>query len=43
VLEVAVAGNAEMIITNNGRDFRNTQQTFPQIEIVTPNQILRGH
>lgn len=42
VIELSISGNAEVIITNNVRDFRNAQLIFPQLAILTPDQILRG-
>ncbi len=41
LIELAVAGNAKYIITNNISDFKNTQLKFPNIQIVTPEQLLR--
>lgn len=43
ILELAVAGNAEMIVSNNIRDFRDSQLTFPEIDIVTPEQLLQSN
>ncbi len=42
VLELAVAGNAEVIVSNNVRDFQGSQLTFPGFKILTPEQLLRG-
>lgn len=42
LIELAVAGNANYLITNNIGGFRNTQLSFPNIQIVTPEQFLRG-
>jgi len=42
LIELAVAGNADYLITNNLGDFKNTQLKFPHIKIVTPEQFLRG-
>ncbi|MEO1132001.1 MAG: putative toxin-antitoxin system toxin component, PIN family [Cyanobacteria bacterium J06639_1] len=42
VFELAVAGNAAMIVSNNVRDFQGTQVSFPELEMVTPEQLLRG-
>lgn len=41
VLELATAGNARWIATNNVRDFGNAELQFPDIRIVTPEQILQ--
>jgi len=42
LIELAVAGNADYLITNNLGDIKNTQLKFPHIKIVTPEQFLRG-
>ncbi|MEZ5581566.1 MAG: putative toxin-antitoxin system toxin component, PIN family [Candidatus Competibacteraceae bacterium] len=41
VLELAAAGNARWIATNNVRDFAKAELRFPDIQIMTPEQILR--
>lgn len=40
VLELAIAGGAEAIVTNNIRDFTSGELKFPHIEILTPLQLL---
>ena len=40
LIELAVAGNAEMIVTNNIKDFKQSQLHFPQFQILTPKQVL---
>lgn len=43
VVELAVAGAASAIVTRNVRDFRiGGGLRFPQIEILTPAQLLKG-
>jgi putative PIN family toxin of toxin-antitoxin system len=43
VIELAVAGNAEAIVTRNTRDFTLAcQLRFPQLRIVTPTGLLKG-
>ena len=42
LIELAVAGNADFLVTNNIKDFKNMQLKFPGIQIVTPEQLLRG-
>ena len=42
LIELAVAGNAKYVITNNISDFQNMQLKFPSIQILTPEQLLRG-
>jgi putative PIN family toxin of toxin-antitoxin system len=43
ILELSIAGNAEMIVSNNIRDFRDSQLIFPSLEIVTPEKILQSN
>lgn len=40
VMELAIAGGAEMIITANKKDFRNAELSFPNIEICNPIEFL---
>ncbi|MCP5231032.1 MAG: putative toxin-antitoxin system toxin component, PIN family [Zoogloeaceae bacterium] len=40
LLELAAAGNAQWIVTNNVRDFKRAELRFPDIRILTPEQIL---
>ncbi len=42
LIELAVAGNASIIATNNVRDLKNAELLFPQILIKTPVEIIRG-
>jgi len=42
LIELAVAGNAEFIITNNIRDLVTAELKFPEFEIVKPETFLRG-
>lgn len=42
LIELALAGNAEYIITNNAQDFKNSELNFPELLIVKPEVILRG-
>jgi putative PIN family toxin of toxin-antitoxin system len=42
LIELAIAGHASMIATNNLRDFRSPELLFPELRILTPEQILRG-
>lgn len=39
VLELAVAGGASFIVTNNVADFRESQLSFPEIRIVSPGEM----
>ena len=40
IVELAVAGSAAMIITNNTRDFRAAELRFPYLRIVTPRELV---
>jgi uncharacterized protein len=40
VMELAIAGGAEAIITANKKDFRNSELSFPHIEICNPVEFL---
>jgi hypothetical protein len=40
-MELAVAGSATSIVTNNVRDFRSGELAFPDIGIVTPAEFLK--
>jgi len=42
LIELALAGNATHIVTNNISDLRNAELTFPDLKIVTPARLLRG-
>jgi hypothetical protein len=41
IVELAVAGGAEMIVTNNVRDFRRAQLRFPGPRTVSPREFLK--
>lgn len=41
VMELAVAGGASRIVTNNVRDFTGSQLRFPQIRVVRPGEFLK--
>ena len=40
LIELALAGNAQYIATNNISDFKNTELKFPDLRIVKPGQLL---
>jgi len=42
VVELAVAGNAEAIVTHNTRRFRRNELRFPRLGIVTPRELIAG-
>ncbi len=41
VLELAVAANAEAIVTHNPKDFLHAELRFPQLRILTPADLLK--
>ncbi len=42
LIELALAGNAQVIVTNNVKDFRQAELSFDQLHIVTPTELLRS-
>ena len=42
LIELAVAGNAELILTNNVRDLRNAELSFDNLDIAAPHEYLTG-
>ena len=42
LIELAMAGNATHIVTNNISDLKNAELKFPDLKIVTPVNFLRG-
>ena len=40
LIELAVAGNAEIIVTNNTKDFKHGELKFPQIQIKQPKEVI---
>ena len=42
LIELAVAGNASIIATNNIRDFQGAELLFPNVLILKPEQIIRS-
>lgn len=40
IVELAVAGGARMIVTNNIRDFRRAELRFPSILTMTPRELM---
>ena len=43
LMELAVAGQAEYLVTRNVRDLRSGALKFPHISVVTPAQLLKEH
>lgn len=41
VLEFAISGAAEYVVTNNIRDFNRAELSFPALRIVKPQELLR--
>ena len=41
LIELALAGGADIIVTNNVRDVRRGELPFPQLQILTPRQFLK--
>ena len=42
LIELALAGNASSILTNNIKDFENTDLLFPSLSILKPEQLIRS-
>lgn len=42
LVELAVAGNASCIVTNNMKDLLTAELNFPNLSIVSPEQLIRG-
>lgn len=43
LIELAIAGNANWIVTNNIKDLNNAQLCFESFKVVTPEQFLQGN
>ena len=41
LIELAVAGLADVVVTNNVADFREGQRRFPGVRVVRPGDLLR--
>lgn len=41
LIELAVAGGAQYIVTKNSRDLTHSELNFPTIKIVTPQKLLK--
>ena len=41
LIELALAGGADAIVTNNVRDVRGDELAFPRLQILTPAQFLK--
>ena len=40
LIELAIAGNAEILVTHNIKDFQQSQLKFPQLQIKQPKEII---
>jgi len=40
LIELAVAGGAEVIVTHNQRDFGRTELRFPGLRVLTPSELI---
>jgi len=41
LIELAIAGNAEAVVTHNVRDLTRGELAWPQLRVVTPHQFLK--
>jgi len=41
-VELALAGNADAIVSNNLRDLNRAELSFPDLAVLNPEQLLRG-
>lgn len=41
VLELALAGGAQTIVTNNIKDFKGGELAFPEVRILRPNEFIK--
>ena len=42
IVELAVAGNANYIVTKNLKDFRQSELVFDSFKVITPKQLLEN-
>lgn len=42
LIELAIAGNASILVTNNTRDFQNTELLFPDLSILKPEDLIQS-
>ena len=43
LVELAIAGGAEVIVTHNIKDLRRGELRFPELKIMTPSQFIKSH
>ncbi|NJN75209.1 MAG: putative toxin-antitoxin system toxin component, PIN family [Synechococcaceae cyanobacterium RL_1_2] len=41
LIELAISGNAQMIVTNNTKDFQNAELLFPSLSILKPVELIQ--
>jgi putative PIN family toxin of toxin-antitoxin system len=41
LIELAIAGNADVLVTNNLKDFRSAELSFPHLTILSPTELIR--
>ena len=41
LIELAIAGNAEAIVTQNIKDFQSAELLFPQLSIISPEALIK--
>lgn len=42
LVELAIAGNAAFIVTKNSKDLKRSELQFPELRVLTPEELLRG-
>jgi putative PIN family toxin of toxin-antitoxin system len=42
LIELAIAGSARMIVTNNTKDFQNAELLFPDLSILKPENLIQN-
>ena len=42
LLELAVAGGAEFVVSKNTRDFQSSELLFPHVQVVKPEEFVRS-
>ena len=42
LIELALAGNSDHIVTNNIKDFQNAELRFDDLSVLKPEQLLKG-
>ncbi|EKD07053.1 hypothetical protein SPLC1_S500290 [Arthrospira platensis C1] len=41
MIELAIAGNGEAIVTQNVKEFQQRELIFPQLSIISPEALIR--